>query len=184
MPDGVRLVFQPAYTPQVQPAETLWTLVDEPVVNKHIPTLEALDEIISMRCAALASEREKIRGQSRLPLVAENRQPEVITRKPYDVLLFAARRVQSVADGHKHRMLDNRMQGMPGDEVWLVGERRSTGEQKYYVSNLPADTSLKRLAATRSKPDGSVSRHISSSRRNSASTTSKADPGSGYTGMP
>ena len=45
-------------------------------------------------------------------------------------------------------MLDNRMQGMPGDEVWLVGERRSTGEQKYYVSNLPADASLKMLAAT------------------------------------
>ena len=53
--------------------------------------------------------------------------------------LFAARRVR-IADGHKHRMLDNRMQCMPGDEVWLVGERRSTGEQKYYVSNLPADT--------------------------------------------
>jgi len=60
---------------------------------------------------------------------------------------FAARRVR-VADGHKHRMLDNRMQCMPGDEVWLVGERRSTGEQKYYVSNLPVDTSLKMLAAT------------------------------------
>ena len=37
---------------------------------------------------------------------------------------------------------------MPGDEVWLVGERRSSGQQKYYVSNLPADTSLKMLAAT------------------------------------
>lgn len=61
--------------------------------------------------------------------------------------LFAARRVR-VADGHKHRMLDNRMQCMPGDEVWLVGERRSTGEQKYYVSNLPADATLKMLAAT------------------------------------
>lgn len=61
--------------------------------------------------------------------------------------LFAARRVR-VADGHKHRMLDNRMQCMPGDEVWLVGERRSTGEQKYYVSNLPADTTLKELATT------------------------------------
>ena len=35
------------------------------------------------------------------------------------------------------------MQCMPGDEVWLVGERRSTGEQKYYVSNLPADATLK-----------------------------------------
>jgi SRSO17 transposase len=61
--------------------------------------------------------------------------------------LFAACRVR-VADGHKHRMLDNRMQCMPGDEVWLVGERRSTGEQKYYVSNLPADTPIKMLAAT------------------------------------
>ncbi len=61
--------------------------------------------------------------------------------------LFAARRVR-VADGHKHRMLGNRMQCMPGDEVWLVGERRSTGEHKYYVSNLPAATTLKTLAAT------------------------------------
>jgi SRSO17 transposase len=60
--------------------------------------------------------------------------------------LFAARRVR-IAEGHKHRMLDNRMQCMPGDEVWLVGERRSTGEQKYYVSNLPADAMLKMLAA-------------------------------------
>ncbi len=60
--------------------------------------------------------------------------------------LFAARRVR-IAEGHKHRMLDNRMQCMPGDEVWLVGERRSTGEQKYYVSNLPANATLKTLAA-------------------------------------
>jgi SRSO17 transposase len=45
-------------------------------------------------------------------------------------------------------MRDNRMQCMPGDEVWLVGERQSTGEQKFYVSNLPADASLKMLAVT------------------------------------
>ncbi len=61
--------------------------------------------------------------------------------------LFAVRRVR-VADGHRHRMRDNRVQAMPGDEVWLVGERRSTGEQKDYVSNLPADTTIKTLAAT------------------------------------
>jgi SRSO17 transposase len=60
--------------------------------------------------------------------------------------LFAARRVR-VADGHKHRIADGRAQCMPGDEVWLVGERRSTGEQKYYVSNLPAETTLRTLAA-------------------------------------
>src|SRR6202451_2780514 len=46
---------------------------------------------------------------------------------------FAGPRLR-LADGHKHRMLDNRMQCMPGEEVWLIGERRSTGEKKYYVS--------------------------------------------------
>jgi SRSO17 transposase len=37
---------------------------------------------------------------------------------------------------------------LPGDEVWLVGERRSSGEQKYHLSNPPADTPLDELAAT------------------------------------
>ena len=61
--------------------------------------------------------------------------------------LFAARRVR-VADGHKHRMSDGRVQAMPGEqEVWLVGERRTSGEQKYYLSNLPGDATLKALAA-------------------------------------
>jgi SRSO17 transposase len=35
---------------------------------------------------------------------------------------------------------------MPGEEVWLVGEHRSSGERKYYLANLPADTPLRRLA--------------------------------------
>ena len=29
-----------------------------------------------------------------------------------------------------------------------MGERRASGEQKYYLSNLPADTALDELAAT------------------------------------
>ena len=37
---------------------------------------------------------------------------------------------------------------LPGAEVWLVGERRPSGEQKYYLSNLPADAPLDELAAT------------------------------------
>lgn len=61
--------------------------------------------------------------------------------------LFAARRVR-LAEGHRHRMADNRVQAMPGEEIWLVGERRSSGEYKYYVSNLPPDTPLRQLAAT------------------------------------
>jgi SRSO17 transposase len=60
--------------------------------------------------------------------------------------LFAARRVR-IADGAKHRVFDKGVERMPGDEVWILGERRSSGEQKYYISNLPADVSLKTLAA-------------------------------------
>ena len=37
-------------------------------------------------------------------------------------------------------------QHLPGEEVWLVGEHRSTGERKYYLSNLPAEASITRLA--------------------------------------
>jgi SRSO17 transposase len=37
-------------------------------------------------------------------------------------------------------------QHLPGEEVWLVGEHRSTGERIYYLSNLPVDTPIKTLA--------------------------------------
>jgi SRSO17 transposase len=37
---------------------------------------------------------------------------------------------------------------LPGEEVWLVGERRASGERKYYLANLPAGTPLEELAAT------------------------------------
>ena len=60
---------------------------------------------------------------------------------------FAAVRVR-VADGQPQRIGDKGMQHMPGDEVWLVGERRASGEQKYYLANLPAEAGLKTLAAT------------------------------------
>ena len=59
--------------------------------------------------------------------------------------LFAARRVR-IADGPKHRIFDKGVERMPGDEVWILGERRPGGEQKYYVSNLPAGVPLRTLA--------------------------------------
>jgi len=62
--------------------------------------------------------------------------------------LFAAVRVR-VADGTPTRAGERSHQHLPGDEeVWLVGERRCTGEQKYYLSNLPPGITLKTLAAT------------------------------------
>ena len=58
---------------------------------------------------------------------------------------FAARRVR-VADGPPPRIGALGVQHLPGEEVWLIGEHRSNGDRKYYLSNLSADTSLTRLA--------------------------------------
>ncbi|MFC7739580.1 IS701 family transposase, partial [Roseomonas sp. GCM10028921] len=55
---------------------------------------------------------------------------------------FAALRVR-VGDGQVTRPSRH----LPGEEVWLVGEWRSTGERKYYLSNLGSDTPLRSLAA-------------------------------------
>jgi SRSO17 transposase len=60
---------------------------------------------------------------------------------------FAALRVR-IADGSPQRIHDKGAQHMPGEEAWLVGERRASGERKYYLSNLTVDASLKTLAAT------------------------------------
>jgi SRSO17 transposase len=59
---------------------------------------------------------------------------------------FAAVRVR-VADGPAVQLRGHAAQHLPGDEVWLVGEHRTSGERKYYLSNLPPDTTLKQLAS-------------------------------------
>jgi SRSO17 transposase len=59
---------------------------------------------------------------------------------------FAARRIR-VADGPPQRIRDGGAQHMPGEAAWIIGEHRTSGERKYYLSNLPADTDLRALAA-------------------------------------
>jgi len=58
---------------------------------------------------------------------------------------FAAIRVRT-ADGPTQRIGTMGNQHLPGEDVWLIGEHRSSGERKYYLSNLPADADLKTLA--------------------------------------
>src|SRR5438445_1420146 len=60
---------------------------------------------------------------------------------------FAAVRVR-IADGPPQRIRDKGQQHLPGEEAWLIGEHRMSGEKKYYLANLPAKTDLHTLAAT------------------------------------
>jgi SRSO17 transposase len=55
---------------------------------------------------------------------------------------FAATRVR-VGDGPA--WANNRH--LPGNEAWLVGEWRASGERQFYLSNLPRRTSVPALAA-------------------------------------
>src|SRR5579864_2419564 len=59
---------------------------------------------------------------------------------------FAAVRVRT-ADGPPQRIWDKGQQHLPGDEAWLIGEHRASGEKKYYLANLPVETNLRTLAA-------------------------------------
>jgi SRSO17 transposase len=60
---------------------------------------------------------------------------------------FAAVRVR-IADGPPQRIADKGQQHLPGEEAWLIGEHRISGEKKYYLANLPTATDLRTLAAT------------------------------------
>ena len=36
VPDGIRPVYLPPYSPELQPAEHLWPVLDEPLANRYI----------------------------------------------------------------------------------------------------------------------------------------------------
>jgi hypothetical protein len=59
---------------------------------------------------------------------------------------FAGVRLR-IAGGRPQRILDKGQQHMPGEEAWLIGEWRPSGERKYYLANLPAKAGLQKLAA-------------------------------------
>jgi transposase len=64
VPDGIRLVFQPPHSPELQPAEHLWAFVDEPLANRYFETIEDLDKVVGERCVALTSQLEMIRAST------------------------------------------------------------------------------------------------------------------------
>lgn len=62
LPEGINVEFLPAYSPELQPAERLWTLVDEPLVNEYFETIDALEEILVLRCNILTKMTENIKN--------------------------------------------------------------------------------------------------------------------------
>ena len=64
VPVGIRLEFLPPYSPELQPAERLWPLLDEPLANRNFATLEDLDAVLAERCRTLVGMPEVIRDHT------------------------------------------------------------------------------------------------------------------------
>lgn len=54
--------FLPPYSPELQPAERLWTLVDQPIANRSFETLDELEDVLFDRCQSLLQQQELIQG--------------------------------------------------------------------------------------------------------------------------
>jgi transposase len=61
VPDGLHLLFLPAYSPELQPAEHLWPLTNEPLANRRFESLTELEEVQAQRCLALQQQPDLIR---------------------------------------------------------------------------------------------------------------------------
>ena len=62
VPEGIHLVLMPSHSPELQPAERLWPLTNEPVANRTFKTLKELEEVVYCRCQTLLKQKELIRG--------------------------------------------------------------------------------------------------------------------------
>ena len=48
------LLFLPAYSPELQPAEHLWPLTNTVLANRHFATIDELEDTQAARCTAMS----------------------------------------------------------------------------------------------------------------------------------
>ena len=64
LPEGIQLIFLPAYAPEVQPAERLWPLSNEPLANRIFTSLDELEQVQVERCRWLQDHPEVVRAHT------------------------------------------------------------------------------------------------------------------------
>src|SRR3954470_19218703 len=57
VPDGIRLAYLPPYSPELQPAEHLWPVLDQPLANQYFETLADLERVVANRCRGLDGDQ-------------------------------------------------------------------------------------------------------------------------------
>ncbi len=62
LPAGIDLIYLPAYSPELQPAERLWPLTNEIVANCSPNSLDELEELMLLRCQEIMKQHDLIQG--------------------------------------------------------------------------------------------------------------------------
>ena len=75
VPEGVHLIFQPPYSPDVQPSEQLWPLLHEPLANRDFVDMNEHAAVTSARCKELSAQPDVVRGRTLFHWWPEDRAP-------------------------------------------------------------------------------------------------------------
>jgi len=62
IPEGIHLAFLPPKSPELQPAERLWPLTNEPIANRSFANLDDLESATMRRCQVLLERQDFIQG--------------------------------------------------------------------------------------------------------------------------
>ena len=62
--EGIDLIPQPSYSPELQPAEHLWKLTDEPLKNRCFDSLEELEQTLAAQCVKLMADPELVKSHT------------------------------------------------------------------------------------------------------------------------
>jgi transposase/predicted DNA-binding transcriptional regulator AlpA len=62
IPKGIHLYCLPSHSPELQPAERLWPLTNEPIANRYFSSLDELEDVLFERCQKLLNLKQLISG--------------------------------------------------------------------------------------------------------------------------
>ena len=59
-PKGLEFLFLPPYSPELQPAERLWPVINECIANRVVKDLDDLYDIVAKRCCWMTYEAKEL----------------------------------------------------------------------------------------------------------------------------
>ena len=62
VPEHVHLLFLPAFSPELPPAEHLWPLSNTVLANRHFATIDELEDVQAERCVHLQRQLDLVRS--------------------------------------------------------------------------------------------------------------------------